>query len=170
MPIASILISFATFIFIVWLGIYIYLIFYNKRTIAITNKFIEQANEFNPTVFQNINIRYWTIIGLKINVYPNSYCDIYLFDNCLAIVRRQNFIFNVFFAPILLTSDIAITKTIFNFLDTYKPDRIIFKQIVKGEIDIKLTDLVYKDNKIEMTLKGLTNEQASVLEKIKNYC
>ena len=93
-----------------------------------------------------------------------------MFDNFLAIVRRQDFVFKVFFAPVLLTSDIATTKNIFNYLDTYKPDRITFKQIVKGEVDIKLTDPKYKHYKTDITLKGLTIEQTTQLEKIKNWC
>ncbi len=170
MHIVIILTFFAIFIFIFLVWLYIFLIFYNKWTTSITNKFIEQANELNPTIFQNIKIRYWTSRELKIIVYPNNHCDIYLFDNCLAIVRRQNFIFKVLFAPILLTSDILTTKIVFGSLDTYKPDRITFKQIVKGEIDIKLTGLVDKQYKIDITFKGLTNEQTNELEKIKNWC
>jgi hypothetical protein len=170
MPIVSILTFIATFFFIFLVGLYIFFIFYNKQTKAIINKFIEQANELKPTVFQNINTRYWTTSGLKTSVYPNNHCDLYLFDNCLAIVRKQKFIFKVLFAPILLTSDIATIETMFDSINTYKPDRITFKQTVKGEIDIKLTDLIYKHYKIDMTFKELTNEQMNELEKIKKWC
>jgi len=170
MPIVSILTFFATVIFIVLVGLFIYLTFYNRRTKTTTDRFIEQANKLKPTVFQNIKIRYWTTSGLKTYVYPNNFCDLYLFDNCLAIIRRQDFIFKVFFNPILLTSDTTTTKILFNYLDTYKPDNIIFKQPVKGEVDIKLTDLEHNHFKIDMTFKGLTNEQLGQLEKIKNWC
>lgn len=170
MPIVSILTFFATFIFIALMGLYIYFTFYNRRTTTTTNKFLEHVNKLKPTVIQNIKMRYWTTSGLKTYVYPNNFCDLYLFDDCLAIIRRQNFIFKVFFNPILLTSDTMTTKKSFNYLDTYKPDNITFKQIVKGELDIKLTVLRYNHFKIEMTIKGLTNEQLRQLEKIKNWC
>ncbi len=170
MPTSSILTFFATVIFIVLLGLFIYLTFYNRRTKTTTYRFIEQANKLKPIVFQNIKIRYWTTSGLKTYVYPNNICDLYLFDNCLALIRKQNFIFKVLFRPILLTSDTTTTKKLFDYLDTYKPDNIIFKQIVKGEVDIKLTDLEYKHFKIDMTIKGLTNAQLGQLEKIKNWC
>lgn len=170
MPIVSILTFFAIFIFIVLVGLYIYLTFYNKRTRIAIDKFIAQASELRPTVIQNIKLRYWTTSGLRTQISPNNHCDLYLFDNCLAIVRRQDFIFNVFFAPVLLTSDIATTKSIFQYLDTYKPDRITIKQIVKGEIDIKLTDPTYKHYTTNITLKGLTSEQTTQLGKIKNWC
>jgi len=169
MPIVSILTFFATGIFIVLVGLFIYLSFYNRRTKTITDRFIEQANKLKPTVFKNIKLRFWRTSGLKTYVYPNNCCDLYLFDNCLAIVRRQNFIFKVFFNPILLTSNTTTTKNIFNYLDTYHPNKIIFKQIIKGELDIKLTDLLYNHYKIGITLKGLTNEQIDQLEKIKKW-
>lgn len=170
MPIVSLLTFFAISIFIIWVGLYIFLTFYNRRSRTATNKFITQTSELGPTVFQNIKLRYWTTSGLKTRIWPNNRCDLYLFDNCLAIVRRQNFVFKILFAPFLLTSDIATTKNRFNNLKTYKPDRVIFKQIVKGELDITLTDPIYRHYTIDITLKGLTNEQIHQLEKIKNWC
>lgn len=132
--------------------------FYNKRTLSATEKFIKQASEVRPTIIQNIKLRYWTTSGQRSQVYPNNHCDLYLFDSCIAIVRRQDFIFKAFFAPILLTSDIATTKNMFDYLDIYKPDRINFRQTVKGEIDIKLTDLIYEHFIIDITLKIITYE------------
>jgi hypothetical protein len=170
MPIVSILTFFAIFIFIVFAGLYIFLTFNNKRKRTAIDKFIEHANGLKPTVFQDIKLRYSETSGQKTYIYPNNRCDLYLFDNYLAIARRQDFVFKVFFTPVLLTSDIATTKNIFNYLDTYKPDRITIKQIVKGEIDIKLTDPTYKHYKTDITLKGLTIEQITQLEKIKNWC
>ncbi|WP_304066110.1 hypothetical protein [Pedobacter glucosidilyticus] len=169
-PIVSILTFFSTFILVVFFGLYIFLTFYNKRTRTATEKFIKQAKDLSPTVFQSIKLRYWTTSGLRKQIYPDNLCDLYLFENCLAIVRRQDFIFKVFFAPIILTSDILATKNMFDNLDTYKLDRITFKKIVKGEVDIKLTDSIYKHYTIDITLKGLTSEQTNQLEKIKNWC
>lgn len=170
MPIVSIMTFFAIFIFIVLVGLYIFLTFYNKQSQTAIDKFIGQASGLRPTIFQNIKLRYSETSGLKTYIYPNNRCDLYLFDNYLAIVRRQDFVFKVFFVPILLTSDIASTKNNFNYLETYKPDRITFKQIVKGEVDIKLTDQANKHYTKNITLKGLTNEQTAQLEKIKNWC
>lgn len=170
MPIISILTFIGTFIFIALAGLYIFLTSYNKRTRTAIDKFIGQASGLKPTVFQNIKLRYSETSGLKTYIYPNNRCDLYLFENYLSIVRRQDFVFKVFFAPVLLTSDISTTNNIFNYLDTYKPDRITFKQIEKGEVDIKLTDPKFKHYKTEITLKGLTIEQTTQLEKIKNWC
>ena len=170
MPIISILTFFVTFIFIVLVVLYLYLTSYNKRTRTEIDKFIGQANGLRPTIFKNIKLRYSETSGFKTSIYPNNRCDLYLFDNYIAIVRRQDFIFKVFFAPVLLTSYNATTENIFNYLVTYKTDQITFKQIVKGEVDIKLTEPTYKYFKIDITLKRLTNEQTSQLEKIKNWC
>jgi len=170
MPIVSIITFFAIFIFIVLLGLYIFLTLYNKRSHTVIDKFIGQTSVLRPTIFQNIKLRYSETSGLKTYIYPNNRCDLYLFDNYLVIVRRQDFVFKVFFAPILLTSDIASTKNYFNYLDTYIPDRITFTPIAKGEVDIKLTDQVNKHYTTNITLKGLSNEQTTLLEKIKTWC
>ena len=100
---------------------------------------------------------------------PNNHCDLYLFDNYLVIVRRQNFIFRVFFAPVLITPDIEHTKIIFNYLKAYKPRQINFNQITKSEIDIKLIDQSRKNARIDIILKELTEEQRNQLDKIKTW-
>lgn len=172
MPIFSILTFFAIFIFIVLVALYIFLTFYNKQSQRAIDKFIGQANDLGPTVFQNIKLRYSETTGLKTYIYPNNRCDLYLFDKYLAVVRKQDFVFKVIFAPILLTTDIESTKNNYNYLDTYELDQITFKEIVKRqvEVDIKLTDPKYKHYKTDITLKGLTIEQNAQLEKIKNWC
>jgi len=170
MPIVSIFIFFATFIFIFLVGLHVFVTIYNKQARTAIDKFIGQANGYKPAVFQNIKIRYSETSGLKTYTYPINRCDLYLFDNYLAIVRRNDFIFKVFFPPIVLTSDISTTKNIFDNLKSYKPDQIIFKQIVKGEVDIKITDPAYKHYSRDITLKELSNEQTTQLEKIKNWC
>jgi hypothetical protein len=169
MPIASIVLFFTIFIVIVLVGFYILFTFYNKRIRIVIDKFILEVSESKPIVFQNIKLRFWTTYGLKTEISLNNRCDLYLFDNCLAIVRRQDFIFKLLFAPILLTSDVAETENIFNYLDTYYPKQITFTQIVKGEVEINLTDPTHKHYQIAITLKELTIEQITQLEKIKNF-
>jgi hypothetical protein len=169
MPLVSILILWTIFIFIFLIGLYTFLIFYNKRSRSTIDRFIGQASGLSPTVIQNIPLRYSINNGPRTQLSPNNRCDLYLFDNCLAIVRTQNFVFKVFFAPVLITGDMATTPKIFCYLDSYMPSRILFKQIVKGEIDIKLTDPKYKHYIIDITFKGLTNEQTKQLETIKNW-
>lgn len=58
----------------------------------------------------------------------------------------------------------------FDYLDTYKPIRVTFNQFVKGQVEIKLSDPIYKNYKIDIILKGLSNEQINHLEKNKNWC
>jgi hypothetical protein len=169
MAVINILIFFASSILVFLLALYIYLVFYNRRTMELRDKFLKQAGKFNPTIIKNIKLRYWITIGLRTQTSPNNHCDLYLFDNCLAIVRRQDFIFKVLFAPVFLAADVLVTKSNFNFADIYKPDHVTFKQILKDEVDIKLTDPKYKHCTIEITFKGLTKEQINELERIKNW-
>ena len=100
---------------------------------------------------------------------PNNFCDLYLFDNCLGIVRRQNFIFKIFFAPVLITPDIDQTKIIFDYLKAHKPRQIIFNRIIKGQIDIKAIDQTHKNTRLDITFKGLTEAQLNQLAKIKSW-
>lgn len=169
MPAISILIFFGAFIFIVLVTLFIFVTFYNRKTRVAIDKFIFQANELKPILFENIKLRYWSTSGQRTQVSPNNHCELYLFDNCLAMVRRQNFVFKVFFAPVIITSDIAKAKGIFNYLDIYKPKRVHFNQILKGEIDINITDPIHQHRRVDITFKELSGEQLTQLEKIKTY-
>jgi hypothetical protein len=170
MPVINILMFFVTFWIVTLAIIYFLVKYYNKKNLVAIERFVFQASEFKPAVLQNIKLRYWTTNGARTMISPNNQCDIYLFDNFLAIVRRQNFIFKAFFTPVLISSDITSTKNIFRYLTVYKPDRIIFNQVAKGQIDIKVKDPGYNHYKIDITFNELTNEQLTELSKIKNWC
>ena len=170
MPVINILIFVVTFWFVALVIIYFLVKYYNKRNLATSERFISHSYEFKPALLQNIKLRFWTTNGARTMISPNNHCDIYLFENFLGVVRRQNFIFKVFFAPVLITSDITSTKNIFNYLTVYKPDRINFNEVIKGQIDIKLKDPIYKHYKIDITFKELTNEHLTQLSEIKNWC
>ena len=170
MPVINILIFVVTFSIVVLVIIYFLVKYYNKKNLAATEMFISHTSKFKPTLIENIKLRYWTTNGARTMISSNNYCDIYLFDNFLGIVRRQNFIFKVFFAPVLITPDITNTKNILRYLSVCKPDRVIFNQIIKNQIDIKLKDPIYKHYKIDIAFKGLTSEQLIQLDKIKDWC
>ena len=170
MTIPTLLIFFASFILIGLAAVCIFLIFFNKRGLATTDKFISQVSELTPVTFYDVNLRYWRTNGSRTMISPNNRCDLYLFDNCLAIVRRQNFIFKVIFAPVLITPDPSAMENDFNYLDCYKPGYIHFNQFMKGQVDIKVRDQTYRHSKIDITFKGLTSEQIKQLDRIKNWC
>ncbi len=164
------LILFAISTLIVGIVVYIIITFHNKKALAARDKFIVQISPLLPAVFENVKLRYWIINGGKTEFSPNNHCDLYLFDNYLTIIRRQNFVFKVFFAPVLLTSDVVATKNNFNYLNCYQPDHILFDQPEKGQVAIKIKDPNYSHRKIDITLKDLTSEQIKQLGKIKNWC
>ena len=165
----TILIFFVVSIAILLLSIFIFTIFYKKRSNANLEKFITQSVVLKPIILKNIKLRYWTINIHRMQIYPNNVCDLYLFDTFLVIARRQNFIFKVAFPPILIGPDPKQAKEIFSYLEIYKPDKFIFKERIKGEIDIKVTDLTYMHYKIDITLKELIAEQKEQLQKIKSW-
>ena len=170
MPVISILIFLVSFWIVALAVIYFLVKYYNKKNLVAIERFISHSAEFKPALLQNIKLRYWTTNGARTGISPNNNCDIYLFDNSLVIVRRQNFIFKVFFAPVLITSDITTTKSIFSYLTAYIPDRVIFNAVIKGQIDIKIKDPIYQHYKIDITFKELTSEQLTQLDKIENWC
>ena len=169
MPVTNILIFFFSCIMFFLVAIFIFLIYFNRKTKITIDKFLSQAAGLNPKTIKNIRSRYWITSGYRTMASPNNFCDLYVFDNCLGIVRRQNFIFKVFFAPVLITPDIEQTKIIFGYLKAHKPRQIIFNRIIKGQIDIKAIDQTHKYTRIDITFKGLTEAQLDELAKIKNW-
>ncbi len=57
----------------------------------------------------------------------------------------------------------------FDNIKIYNPDSIIFKEIVQGEIVIKVSDPLYTHYKIELTLRGMTKEQIGKLKRIEDW-
>jgi hypothetical protein len=141
----------------------------NNKTKPVVRKFLLQAEKLSPDVFKNIKMRHWATSGYRTYISPCSSCDLYLFDDYLVIVRTQNFIYRVHFAPIIITSYLMAEESMFSYLELNVPDQIIFKQVLKGEIEIRLTDLHYKHYKTEITLKGLTDTQMDLLERMRNW-
>ncbi|MBL0139126.1 MAG: hypothetical protein IPP86_11440 [Bacteroidetes bacterium] len=123
-----------------------------------------------PKVLYNIKLHYQTSNGAKTYISPNNLCDVYVFDKYFAFVRRKNFVFKVLFAPVLVTSEPDTVKKNFTYLESYKPEQVHFNQQIKGNVDIKLNDPLYKYLKINLTFKELTSEQTAILDKIKEWC
>lgn len=169
MPLLNLWISFITLFFIILVGVSIYVQICNRHTERKLKKFISLVHPLNPDVVSNIKLRYWTTNGSKHTGSINSTCDIYLFDNCLAINRREHFIYNILFDTIIITSDVISAERKYYKLKIYSPDSIVFKKIVQGEIIIKITDPKYAHYKIEITLMGMTKEQVAKLKRIENW-
>lgn len=92
MPVVSMLLFFGTFMFIVWAVFSIYLTCYNRKTSLARDKFIKEAIEFNPVVFYNIKLRYWTSSGQRTQVSPYNLSDPYFFSDCIVIKFKTNLV------------------------------------------------------------------------------
>lgn len=160
---------FGTYLLLLVSGMFVYLAFRNKKVTSHTERFISQVQALDSIVIENVRLRYWRKRGLKYFIDPTNRCDLYLFHNCLAVVRKKNNILKVCFAPILITSDIQSATTDFPYLYIYQPTLIRFKKIVEGEIDFIAKGTMYNSYAIDFSLKGLTKEQTAQLEKIKNW-
>ena len=170
MEFQNVLILFALILTIAYLAGYIYVLFYNKRTKLMIDLFMEMTHTNNPIVLKDIRLRYWTTTHSKTNISPNNYCDLYIFEYCIVLIRREKFIYRIKFAPIVLSNNVEAIKSRFGFLKCYKPDGIHFYEKLKGKIDIKLLESNYKFKRIDITLKGLQDEQIALLNKLKEWC
>lgn len=175
MLMSFILTFYGVFILFSLTGTYIFIVFYNKRTKILIDQFALQTNTMRYDVFNNIKLRYWetryypNIGDTRTYIYLNNTCDIYLFDNYFAIVRRQNFVFKVSFPPILISSQNSDAQNIFNYLDIYYPKRISFIKVKIGELDFNVVDSNNKYITVEITVKGLTQEQIERFEVLRQW-
>ncbi len=170
MPLLSILTFFALFIIVLISALYTFLIFHNKKALAARERFIVQTSELMPKVLHNIKLHFQTTNGPKTYISTNNYCDIFLFEKYLVIVRRQKFVFKIFFAPVLITKEPDTMKKKFTYLESYKPEQIHYNQQIKGNVDIKLIDPLHKHLKIYLTFKELNSEQEVHLAVINEWC
>jgi len=149
---------------------YILIRYNNRKTKPLTDRFINEIKLIEPVILRDIKLRYWISTEGRTTLSPNNNCDLYLFDKSLVIIRRQDFIFKVNFAPVLLTQDLEKAMINFGFLKCLKPNKIHFNQTIKGQIEIKVTDSNKKYNKkIDITLKQLTIEQLLQLDIINKW-
>lgn len=144
----------------------IYFYFHNNENNIKVEKFLNIANELNPIVFNDIKLRYWKSRGTRTEISINSICDLYLYDESLVLVRRQNFILKMIFAPVVITSNIAKSKNDFPNLESYLPSSFVLNSYKRGELEIKLQG----SYRIDITLKGLTTEQIDKLRIVQNWC
>ncbi|PQJ12063.1 hypothetical protein CJD36_009755 [Flavipsychrobacter stenotrophus] len=150
-------------------GLSIFVAVCNRQTQRTIKKFTSLVHLLHPTVVSNVKLRYWTTNGGKSTISLNSRCDLYLFDNCLAVTRREHFIYTFSFAPILITSNKINAERMFDYIRIYNPYSIIFREIVQGEIVIKVSDPLYTHYKIELTLMGMTKEQIAKFKRIEDW-
>ena len=158
---------FYTFFLLLWIGLN-YFSAFNTNNLArpLISKFVEHADALNPIVFRDIRTRYTEFSGYRGYIFFKSSCDIYLFEHYIVVLRRYKFMFKRDLEPIILTSDKVRDKEHFTYLKAYKPDRILFKQVIKDEVEFKYSDLKYNYYKMELTLKGLTPDQKAALERV----
>ena len=165
----SMLVSLVVSVFIFWAVMYVFVIIYNKKALAQTDKFLSDTMALLPAMFANVKLRYLQTNGGKTQFSPNNYADVYLFQNYLAIVRRQHFVFKAFFPPVLITPDVAITKDPFSYLKTYLPVQVLFNES-KGQVSVKLKHPLYRSRKIDLTFKNLDSAQIKQLNVVKDWC
>jgi hypothetical protein len=133
----------------------------NRKNQRAVQNFLDLAAPSEPLIIPSIPIRYVTTNGDKGQVSIDNSCDLYLFSNCLAIVRKQNFVFPFQFSPIILTADVAKTRETFADVACYKPTKVKANGAFKGRVNIIIQHPAFKRWKIDITLKSLTDEQVN---------
>ena len=148
---------------------YSLILLHNKNTNAILFSFVLQTSNLSTICLKNIKTSYLVENGLEFYPSINNTADIYLFDNFLAIFRRQNFIFKLHFRPTIISKDPKSIQKLLGFMKVDKFDKLVIKPICMGEIEIHLADQQYKHYKTTIILKGLTEDQTKLLSSIKKW-
>ncbi len=100
----------------------------------------------------------------------NEYGDIYIFENFVVILRRPFKDVHLGYAPLVIYTE--STDEQFNFpVPAYVPQRVLFKTIVKGEVEIRfeMNSFLFSQGLVEIAVKGLTEEELLALEKMKGW-
>lgn len=166
MPITESIIFFSKFLIVLLILYLLYCLFRNLAIKPQIKRFLEDSNSRNPVVIYDIKLSYWIKSGYKYYVSIRNYCDIYIFDNFFVIVRKQKIIFDLLFPPMLFVKSFQRVTSGFEYINHFEPEIIKFSKVVKGQIEIKIIDPVYEHRKIEIIIKGLTNEQMEKVEKV----
>ncbi|MEQ1797981.1 MAG: hypothetical protein ABL872_08510 [Lacibacter sp.] len=166
MQIPFVLIFFALFFLafiLVYLGIILARHYRSNEQIKLLNSL--QKNNTDLT-FAKVKMKFSWSTGYKSYISFINYCDIYLADDYVVIMPFQTFPFKAFNEPILLTGSIVNLKSGLGFLKQYIPDKIIFKKVIKGEIEINYHE---GNAKYVIRLQGLNTEEKQHLERIKEW-
>jgi len=144
---------------------FIILVRHRKATDQIT--LFKQNTSPNDLVMTNVKMKFIWTSGMKTVHSFITNCDIYLSETYFTIVPFQTFPFKAYHKPILFVKEKSSLKNNFHFLNIFSPDKIIFKEVIKDEIEIQY----YQNyNKYQIRLKGLTTEDKNKLERIRNCC
>lgn len=148
---------------------YFFLKLYSERNIVKTSHFIHLSKSLGPILIQDVKTRYWKVNDLHVSTNPKTRCDIYLFTHCIVVARHQSFFVDIIHPPILITSGTWDPHPAFNNMAAFRPGKILFKKILKGEIELACFNLLNDSYKLEITFKGLADYEVKQLEKIKTW-
>lgn len=145
---------------------YLIILFRHRKALAEIG-FVKQRTRPNDYIITNIKMHYESGGSMKRYISFISKCDICLTDAYMAIMPFQTFPFKAYHRPIIFTKESDRVKRMYQFLQVCTPDKIIFKEAIKSEIEIHYHTYY---NKYQVRLKGLTVEERANLEIIRAYC
>jgi hypothetical protein len=163
---------YGTFFLILIVVGYIAMITQNKLFKTYFEKFLVQTKHLECNVIRDIRMRQISrhVTGMgKEYLYLGDTADIYLFDNFMVLFRKQIFVVDLNFKPIIITCDTNNIGKQYSFGDICEPKKFLFRTTVKGEIIITLTNKNYKNSDTIITLKKLSSEQIKHLTKVKEW-
>lgn len=154
---------------LIFIILIIYSKIHNNSSLTATNNFLEKIRNEKFTILRQVKLQFWETSGYRSYLSPNNDCDLYLLNNSIVLVRRQNFLVTVHFRPIIITPHVLDLTKEFHGLYVCKPSRIFFKEVIKNEIEIIIPSSIGKHYRVEITLKQLTTEQIKSLNYIKDW-
>ncbi len=129
------------------------------------NSFKALSRVNSNVFFENIRAKLRITTGNKEYLNLVNSCDIHLSENYIVFILFQTFPWKLYHYPVLFAEKIEILNNI-GVSHRYKPEKIVFKEVVKDEVEI-----IYKvmHQRRILRIKGLNQSQKQQLEKIKNW-
>jgi hypothetical protein len=150
---------------------YIAMITQNKSFKIDNEKFLTQTAHLESIVLRDIDM--WQIArhvsDMSEAKYLGDTADIHLFDNFMVLFRKQTFVIDVNFNPVIITCDSDNLKKRYSFGKIQELKKVLFRTTVKGELMITAKDNYYRNANTIITLKKLSSEQVEHLAKIKEW-
>jgi hypothetical protein len=140
---------YGTFFLILIVVGYIAMITQNRLFKTYFEQFLTQTSHLESIVLKDFEMKQISrhISGMGRDVmYLGDTADIHLFDNFMVFFRKQTFVVDVNFKPIIITCDTISIGKHYSFGDIKELKKVLFRTTVKGEVIITLMNKNYRNS------------------------
>ena len=142
---------------------FLYSRYKNNSTAKAVEKFDAIIYKYKPYFQKDIKIDFMTDNLGKYIIYPYGKANIYVFENCIVLIRSHHFIFKIYHPPLVLTIKNLQPENDFQIYENHITESIKLNKVFRNRIDILLRDKRYNHYFYKICLKELNEE---TMEKI----